>query len=207
MTNKTKRITILLAVGLILIMGLSYKTLALNYVEDFEDAFPAWESEWLGSNSNLHNYYGVGADRGNNPDGLWIDDGDGNQNSDSSLDILFTPAFGSTLTSFSIDVAGWANAQLRIFNMANALLLDVPISLTQGALTNPGVYAHYSASSNNGISGFSFIPLSSTQVEGNTGIDNVVVSNDYQPAVPEPTTISLLSLGLLGLVFRRKKTA
>lgn len=145
--------------------------------EDFEAPFPAWETGWLGTNSNLTNFYGVGSARGNNPDGLWV----GNAN------IVFNPTFGGTLTSLDLDVAGYASGtRLQIFDMSNSILLDQLVSLTSGAFTDPGTYSNYSVSSLNGISGFSFVGES---IVGNTSIDNVVVSTSSSQPVPEPFTI------------------
>jgi hypothetical protein len=171
---------------------------AIPLTEDFEAPFPAWESAWLGVNSNLENYYGQGADRGNNPDGLWISDGDGVFEGDPSVDIVFDPLFGATLMSFAIDVAGYVPTTLRVFDMSSNVLLDVPVTLTSGAYTDPGTYASYSVNSNNGISGFSFIWDGSSPVEGWTSIDNVSVT------IPEPATICMLGLGALSLVIRKK---
>lgn len=176
--------------------------------EDFNAPFPAWESAWLGANSNLQNYYGVGAGRGNNPDGLWLDDGNGNYS--SPVTIAFIPAFGATLTSFALDIAGFTPITLEIFDVSSGILLSTNVTLTQGAWTDPGVYAHYSANSSNGIGGFRFIS-GGGQIEGNTGIDNVVVTQGEDGVlngVPEPGTwvllgTALLSLPILGLRRRR----
>ena len=129
---------------------------AVTYVEDFEAAFPAWESGWLGVNSNLQNYYGVGQGRGNNPDGLWIDDGNGIKVGDTLVEIVFDPAFGATLTSFDIDVAGYAPTTHRVYDMSGNTLLDTAVTLTYDATTDPGTYSHYGITSSNGISRFSF---------------------------------------------------
>jgi hypothetical protein len=49
---------------------------AATFTEDFEADFPTWESNWLGLNSDLNNYYCGGARgcerRDNNPDGLYV---------------------------------------------------------------------------------------------------------------------------------------
>jgi len=176
-------------------------------IEDFEAPFPAWESGWLGVNSNLQNYYVVSgssnpSNRGNNPDGLWMDDGDGIYGTSTST-ITFNPAFALTLTSFDIDVAGWAPALLEIFDASNQNLLSVQIALTQGAWVDPGVYAHYGVTSSNGIGGFRLIPTGGTQIEGNTGIDNVTVNQGTAP-VPEPATWVLLGASLAGLGLMRR---
>jgi PEP-CTERM motif len=163
--------------------------------EDFNAPFPAWESGWLASNSNLTNVYGVGAGRGNNPDGLWV----------GESDIIFHSAFAATLTSLNIDVAGYVSTNIQIYDDTGAILLDVPVNLTNGAFSNPGVYAHYSATSSNGIGGFRF---TGGGIVGNTSIDNVVVTDGAVGSAPEPGTLALLGSGLVlcaASVRRRRK--
>lgn len=161
--------------------------------EDFEAVFPAWETGWLATNSNLTNYYGVGQGRGNNPDGLWI----------GVSDIIFDSAFGQSITSISIDVAGWVPTNIQIYNSLGGMLLDVPVTLTFGAFTDPGTYANYSISSLQGIGGFRF---TGDGVLGNTSIDNVIVEIDGDlNQIPEPATMALIAGGLgLFAVFRRR---
>jgi hypothetical protein len=159
--------------------------------EDFEATFPAWESGWLATNSNLTNVYGVGSDRGNNPDGLWV----------GVTDIVFQTAFGQSLTSISFDVAGYQPTTVEIYDSSGSILLSTPLTLTLGAFTDPGTYVNYGASSGSGIGGFRFV---GGAVVGNTSIDNVVVEIDGEfSTVPEPGTIGMLAAGLLGLGFLR----
>jgi hypothetical protein len=83
-------------------------------------------------------------------------------------------------------------------------LLSAPLTLTDGALTNPGVYAHYSTTSTTGIGGFEF--LGDVQIEGNTSIDNVVVDQGGT-AAPEPAAWGLIGTGLLALAGIGKRRA
>lgn len=174
--------------------------------EDFNAPFPAWQSGWLGVNSNLVNYYVADGypdtDRGNNPDGLWI--ADSTTTHGGNVIISFLPSFAATLTSLSIDIAGWVPLQFEIFDATGQALLSTPLTLTEGALSDPGVYAHYSTTSTTGIGGFEF--LGDTQIEGNTSIDNVVVDQGGT-AVPEPAAWGLIGAGLLALAGIGKRRA
>jgi hypothetical protein len=167
---------------------------ATTYVENFNEVpFAQWSTNWLGANSNLTNYYGTPGDRGNNPDGLWV----------GEATVNFTPSFGASLTSFAFDVAGYVPTTLEIFDSFGNSLLTTPLTLTNGATTNPGVYAYYSVTSSTGIGGFSFLGGSPL---GNTSIDNVVVTNNVG-AVPEPSTWAMMILGFAGvgfMAYRRK---
>lgn len=174
---------------------------AAMLTEDFEAPFPTWESGWLGTNSNLRNYYGVGQGRGNNPDGLWISDNDGNSDVAS---IMFNNAFGSTITNFSIDVTSWINnAVFHAYDLNGIELISTTITSIAGGYSDPGSYQTISFSSNNGVSGFRIDSVNGG-IEGNTSIDNVVVNADRNQ-VPEPASLALVGLGLAGLLGARRK--
>jgi hypothetical protein len=176
-------------------------------VEDFEKEFPAWEKDWLGLNSNLQNYYGVGAGRGNNPDGLWISDGDSDQwEYDQDVTILFDKAFGASLYAFSIDIAGWVPGTFSVFDSFGQTLLSADVPLTYGALTDPGKYGSFAVKSATGIGGFSFWSKEGN-IEGNTSIDNVTVSTGGRPIpTPEPSSLILFGVGIAGVLARRRGT-
>jgi hypothetical protein len=182
---------------------------AATLVERFDNPFPDWESRWLGTDSNLTNYYvehgnchGVDC-RGNNPDGLWISDGI--QGSMSTF-ITFDPAFAETLTWFEIDIASHAGGRLVVMDDDGATLLDTVITSTSGATVYPGIYSHYSIASTNGIGGFNILS-SGSQIEGNVGIDNVLVRTDSDPTgIPEPSTIGLLGVGLGVMTALRRRS-
>jgi hypothetical protein len=112
---------------LVAVFAPASQAFATTYVEDIEAPFPAWESGWLGTNTNLQNYYvaeegSPHSYRGNNPDGLWIDDGDGVYGGDT-VEIKFNNAFGSSLTSLALDIAGYVPTHLKIYDMSNNLIL------------------------------------------------------------------------------------
>jgi hypothetical protein len=173
-------------------------------VEDFEKEFPAWEKDWLGVNSNLQNYYGVGAGRGNNPDGLWISDGD-SEPYDQDVTILFDKAFGASLYAFSIDIAGWMPGTFSVFDSFGQTLLSADVPLTYGAFTDPGKYGSFAVKSSTGIGGFSFWSKEGN-IEGNTSIDNVTVSTGGRPIpTPEPSSLILFGAGIAGVLVRGRR--
>ncbi len=181
-------------------MLLAGATQAATYTEDFEAAFPAWESDWFGTQSTGRNYYCGGAlgctNRGNNPDGLWIVGNSGG--SAVPVEVNFASAFGASLTSFKLDVAGYSPTTLEAFDASNALIFSQVVTLTSGAETDPGVYATYTIHSTNGISRFTF----SGSAAGNTSIDNLVA---VAGVVPEPGTYALMLAGLAGLALARRQ--
>jgi hypothetical protein len=205
---KMRLLAALATVGLLI--G-SSRVEAAPLLEDFEADFPAWQSGWLGTYSNLRNFYvDIGLSnsvRGNNPDGLWLSDGDGTFD-DPLVTIDFAGPFGLLLTSFSIDIAGHVPVGFRVFDSSGATLLSVPsVAATQGGFTDPGVYLNYAVSSGTGIGGFEFAN-SGSQVEGNTSIDNVRVDTAPVPqSVPEPASLTLIGLGMAGVLIGRSRSS
>jgi hypothetical protein len=181
-----------------LALGLSAPAAVLT--EDFEADFPAWETGWFGLNSNARNYYGIGGGRGNNPDGLWIQD---DSPSDQNIRIVFGNAFALSLTSLSMDVAGYSTGtRLEFFDGSGAVLSDFLITLTSGAGSDPGSYANYGVTSTTGIGGFRFYDSSP---EGNTSIDNIVASSDAL-VIPEPSTWLMVAPLLSLALFRGRRS-
>ena len=174
---------------------------ATTYVEDFEDPFATWETEWFGQLSNAANYYVIHGSptsyRGNNPDGLWIHDGNSNT---PEARILFDPTFGASLTSLFLDIGSHTATTLTIFDI-NGVTLFTSAVAAGNSLTEPGAYTNYGVTSASGIGGFAL----SGNAEGNVGIDNIVVQSGLQSAVPEPGTwaMMLLGFGAVGFAMRR----
>lgn len=190
-----------LALSLALFSGAASAS-PVTYIEDFEAAFPTWESSWLGSNSNLTNYYGVGGGRGNNPDGLWIYDGSNSVNAD----ITFTNGFGNNITEFSIDVTTWTdNLIFKAFDLDNNVIISTLVTSKFGGYSNPGSYQTINFQTTNGLKGFSFVGFN---VEGFTSIDNVVaVVNEKTTSVNESSSLLLMLLGIAALFSGRRRMA
>lgn len=173
-------------------------------LEDFDAEFPAWEKGWLGTNSNLENFYGVGAGRGDNPDGLYLDDGD-RLKYDSDVAIVFDSAFGALLSQLSFDLAGSKPATLVFFDsFGNKLLIEEIGGDGAPAKGGPGTYQKFSVKSDTGIGGFSFVSTAGN-LEGNLSIDNVKAKVDQPTRVPEPSSLMLFGAGIVGLVVRGRR--
>lgn len=194
-----------LAIAL-LSLGAHATSHAAIFTENFNAPFPNWEAGVFGSNTNAKNYYCSGASgcayRGNNPDGLYVID----SSASTSINVSFNSLFGSSLTAFSLDVAAFNATSLQAFDSNNLMIFNADVTLTAGAFTLPGDYVNYVINSGNGISRFSFTGTSS----GNTSIDNLVFTTRdaaLLSQVPEPGTLALFGLGLVGCVAWRRRSA
>jgi hypothetical protein len=159
--------------------------------ENFSEPFPTWETNWLGINSNLQNYYGKGSTFQNNfytpGTGLWITTPSCGQSACSDINISFTPSFGKTLSSFTFDVYSAAGGvKVNIYDSfgTNLLSHDIPTNY---------IYDNVGITSSTGISGFEFISPGD-QINGNLLLNHVTVS-----IVPIPAAIWLFGSGMFGL--------
>ena len=196
--------------GFVALAALAAATLAAPahsavLTEDFEAPFADWETRWFGTESNAQNYYVVNSGstpdyRGNNPDGLWLADGN-----NGAILITFNADFAASLTELSFDIATFTNTTLTIFDTNGVNLFSGVVTPTSGAFTDPGTYVRYGAISANGIGGFSL----SGSAEGNTSIDNLVaVTGNVVPGVPEPATWAMMigGFGAIGAAARSRRS-
>ena len=141
------------------------------YEEKFDDPFVQWRSNWLKEVSNIENYYGANGGRGNNPTGLWIQDGTGNQ---ALVSITFKGNFGDSINSLDIDAACWSSSRFFVNDKNNKRVFTEVCDTNQN--TPVQVYPHhFHVESVNGISSWGF---EGSSLLGNTAIDNLIlVSN------------------------------
>ena len=167
---------------------------AATLTEGFDDPFPVWERGWLAQNSNLENYYGVGAGRGNQPLGLWVED----DTRGDAVDIMFDRSFGAQWSSLSLDVATWVDNTLEVYDIDNNILA----TLTGFTTRSYSQSVNFVVESTNGFGGFRF---TNSRTPGNTWIDNVTVNDDNISPVPLPASGLMLMAGLGGLAAARKR--
>jgi hypothetical protein len=95
--------------------------------ENFDEPFADWTTRWLYQNSNLGNYYVVQgngcneADRGNNPEGLWLVDSqvcdDPGSIGGPTATIEFDPAFGEMIRTLSFGVEAFVQQDIIVYDV------------------------------------------------------------------------------------------
>lgn len=184
-----KRLALVASMALLLVTP---RTGSAQFLEDFNAPGDAWESGWLGLNSDLMNFYCGGSrgctNRGNAPTALWAW---GNP----KIVVNFNPTFGATISTFSVDVGNFTTTNLVIYDMANNIIYNQPVATNNSLNGGPT----YSVNSANGVSRFEF---SSSSASGNLNIDNVAVD---VVSTPEPASFLLFGTGLLALAAVRRR--
>jgi len=167
----------LVAAALLLLAG---NVLADVLTEAFDDPLGGWRDRWLAQNTNMQNYYictgGTDEDyRGNNPCGLWICDGAVG----GHCIINFDPTFGASVTRFEMGIQAFTTCTYTVYDVNGNFVysVDPPTDYSSPY----GCYCtQYACDTPNGIGRFEI--TSSSQVEGNTAIDNVIATTGIVPA-------------------------
>lgn len=166
--------------ALLLLAG---SVLADVLTETFDDPLGGWRDRWLAQNTNMQNYYvcSGGTDenyRGNNPCGIWICDGVVGGN----CVINFDAAFGATVTNFQVGLQAFVDAVYSVYDLDGNLVYST--NLTTNYQSPYGCYCTtFACDTPNGIGRFEI--TSSSQVEGNMAIDDVIATTGIVPAESE----------------------
>jgi len=151
-------------------------------IETWPDPMAGWRTRWVALNTNMVNWYVCNGDpnegnRGNNPCGLWICDGDNSPsvNHDDS-NIIFNPAFGATVINFQIGIESYiAAATLKVYDLSDTEIASIPLPTTGSCSPGCGCATlNYAVNTPNGIGRFLITSLN--RVEGNMAIDNMQVT-------------------------------
>lgn len=193
------------AVGVVALAG----SASAQLVENFDDPFINWTTNWLYQNAVIGNYYVIAGnggnenDRGNNPEGLWLVDSqtpnDPNGIGGPTSTIVFDPGFGATIGRLEFGVEAFAQQDITIYDTLGNAVASL-IGVTNGDFG----FGHediIQASSPHGIGKIVFdsSAYGGGQIEGNTSVDNF--SADI---VPAPGALGLLAgAGLLAARRRR----
>ncbi len=158
---------------------------AQTLVEDFSGPFPDWGRGWLREVAELGNYYGDGADRGNNPTGLWLRGAPG---VGDGLTVVFEAEFGRHIRSIALEAACWQETVFFVEDARGETVYEAPC--TENFSTPVNEYPHqYEVATPNGVSRWGFIGDS---LAGNTAIDRLVITlSDSEHASDAPVDVAV----------------
>ena len=128
--------------------------------------------------------------------------GNSDANGASSDRIEIKPLLGGTVTLNGFDLGAYPNTalntQLRIVDLVtNAVLLNYSAQ----TIGTGGIHTHFSPN----ISSANGVAIEWRDSGYNVGIDNIDFTVGTGGTIPEPGSLALLGLGLLGLGFNRRK--
>ncbi len=153
----------------------AFGAFAEDLIESFDDPLGQWRNEWLALNTNMQNWYVDQGDpnednRGNNPCGLWISDGDpGN----TDCTIIFDAGFGAGVTYFEIGIEAFQDLTLNVYDVAGNLVESTFIATNYAGGDYGCGCVPFGYVTPNGLGSFT---MTGTYVEGNTAIDDVKVT-------------------------------
>lgn len=177
----TMRSSLVKLVGLAaLAFGASAGAQAAVLKENFNAAFPAWESGWFATytdaaNSCATTWCLVDGDpvppnpavRGNAGSGMWLSSDGGF--SSSPITITFDPAFGAALKAFKFDVSAYVESSVQAWDMAGTLIYARKLKINDYHDIPTSNYQKVLIRSTTGIARFTITGYAN----GNTVIDNV----------------------------------
>jgi hypothetical protein len=164
--------------------------------EGFDDPLGGWRSRWLAQNSNMQNYYVCTGgsnenDRGNNPCGLWICDGNVD---DQNCLIDFDPAFGATMGTLMIGIMPFVDEEYYVYDLHGVEIFHQ--HLPADGTFPPCPTGSIDCDAPHGIGRIALMNTGQGQVEGNTSVDNVCET------VCCPSPVRPLSWGAIKSLYR-----
>ncbi len=167
-----------------ILLGIATTAMADVLTETFPDPLAGWTTRFMGLHSNLENYYVCTGnpdqnDRGNNPCGLWICDGNPN---DGAAYINFDHTFGATVSQYVIGIMPFVPVAYNVYDVNGNLVNTVNIN-PDGTFP-PCDNSQFSTNTPNGLGEFS---ITGGAVEGNTSIFNISATVNVPVPVEQVT--------------------
>jgi hypothetical protein len=164
-------------------------------VENFDEPFADWTTRRFYTETNMGNYYVISgngcneADRGNNPEGLWLVDSqvcDDGSIGGPTVTIELDPVFGHTLRSLSFGVEAFVQQDITIYDLDGNVAGSL-IGVAGGDFSFDHADRIEAFGAGIGKIVFDSSAYGGGQIEGNTSVDNFVAEVIDEECYPDFT--------------------